>query len=203
MLELSDRATARAAAAAATAMVVAARARAAAATATAAAAAATATVEAATAMAAKVALVAEAEADALERAIADDGEGGNSGVAGPPEASEASEVPDDYVRPIANEIMTDPSSTAGGSTYERTAVSGARGLLGFLSDTDAGDACPAPRALTANPVDSNLSPHAVAFRPSPPSQHTDAITQARLMWHEAAAALGEDADAAASLLVVL
>ena len=139
----------------------------------------------------------------MEWAIANDGEGGSSGAASPSEASEASEVPDDYVCPITNEILTDPVSTAGGSTYERTAISGARGLLGFLSDTDAGDACPAPRAPAVNPVGSNLSPHAVAFRPPPPSQHTDAITQARLMWHEAAAALGEDADAAASLLVIL
>ena len=48
--------------------------------------------------------------------------GGSSGVAGPSEASEAAEVPDDYVCPITSEIMTDPVSTVDGFTYERTAI---------------------------------------------------------------------------------
>ena len=95
--------------------------------------------------------------------------------------------------------MTQPmgDGTVDEFTYE---ISGACGLLGFLSDTDDGDACPAARAPAASPAGSTLSPHAAAFRPS---QHTDAITQARLMWQEAAAALGEDTDAAAGLLVIL
>ena len=52
-----------------------------------------------------------------------DGGGGSSGAAGPSEASEAAEVPDDYVCPITAEIMTDPVSTLDGFTYERTAIS--------------------------------------------------------------------------------
>ena len=149
------------------------------------------------ATAAKAALLAEAEADALEWATANGGEGGSCGAAGPLESSEAAEVPDDYVCPITNETVADPISTVDEFTYE---ISGACGLLGFLSDTDDGDACPAARAPAASPAGSTLSPHAAAFRPS---QHTDAITQARLMWQEAAAALGEDTDAAAGLLVIL
>ena len=67
--------------------------------------------------------VAAAAADALERAMADSGEGGSSGAASPSEASEAAEVPDDYVCPITAEIMTDPVCTVDGFTYERTAIS--------------------------------------------------------------------------------
>ena len=55
--------------------------------------------------------------------MAEDAEGGSSGVASPSEASEAAEVPDDYVCPITAEIMTDPVSTSDGFTYERTAIS--------------------------------------------------------------------------------
>ena len=44
------------------------------------------------------------------------------GVAGPSEASEAAEVPDDYICPITAEIMTDPVSTLDGFTYEREAI---------------------------------------------------------------------------------
>ena len=51
-----------------------------------------------------------------------DGGGGSSGAAGPEEASEAAEVPDDYICPITSEIMTDPVSTVDGFTYERTAI---------------------------------------------------------------------------------
>ena len=51
-----------------------------------------------------------------------EGEGGGSGAAGPSEASEAAEVPDDYICPITAEIMTDPVTTADGFTYERTAI---------------------------------------------------------------------------------
>ena len=54
--------------------------------------------------------------------MTDDNEGGNSGAAGPSEASEAVEVPDDYICPITAEIMTDPVSTADGFTYEREAI---------------------------------------------------------------------------------
>ena len=43
-------------------------------------------------------------------------------MAGPSEASEAAEVPDDYVCPITAEIMTDPVSTLDGFTYEREAI---------------------------------------------------------------------------------
>ena len=55
----------------------------------------------------------------MERATAG---GGNSGAAGPSGASEAAEVPDDYVCPITSEIMTDPVSTLDGFTYEREAI---------------------------------------------------------------------------------
>ena len=65
---------------------------------------------------------AAAKADALERATADAGEGGSGRAAGPPEASEAAEVPDEYVCPITAEIMTDPVSTLDGFTYERGAI---------------------------------------------------------------------------------
>ena len=58
--------------------------------------------------------------DALDQAIA--GEGGGSGAAGPSQASEAREVPDDFVCPITAEIMTDPVSTSDGFTYERAAI---------------------------------------------------------------------------------
>ena len=54
--------------------------------------------------------------------MAEDSEGGNSKAAGPSEASEAAEVPDDYICPITAEIMTDPVSTMDGFTYERTAI---------------------------------------------------------------------------------
>ena len=75
------------------------------------------------AAAAEAAAVAEAEADALEQATAGGGGGSSSGAAGPALASEALEVPDDYICPITAEIMTDPVSTADGFTYERTAIS--------------------------------------------------------------------------------
>jgi hypothetical protein len=52
----------------------------------------------------------------------DGDEGGSSDAAGPSEASEAAEVPDDYECPITAEIMTDPVSTADGFTYERAAI---------------------------------------------------------------------------------
>ena len=52
-----------------------------------------------------------------------DGEGGISGAAGPSGASEAVEVPDDYICPITAEIMADPVSTLDGFTYERAAIS--------------------------------------------------------------------------------
>ena len=76
---------------------------------------------AAAAMAAAVeaAAAAEAEANALERATADSGEGSSSGSS---EASEAAEVPDDYICPITAEIMTDPVFTMDGFTYERAAI---------------------------------------------------------------------------------
>jgi hypothetical protein len=78
---------------------------------------------AATAAAAvEAAAAAEAEADALERAMADGGECSNNGAARSSEASEAAEVPDDYVCPITAEIMTDPVSTLDGFTYEREAI---------------------------------------------------------------------------------
>jgi len=113
------------------------------------------------------------------------------------------EVPDGCVCPSTNETMADHICTVDGWPFESTegtAVLGARGVLGFLSDTDDGDAWPATRASAANPAGSTLSAHAVAFRPSHPPQHTDAITQAGLVWREAAADLGE---AAAGLFVIL
>ena len=58
-----------------------------------------------------------------QRTTADGGEGGSSRAAGPSEASEAEEVPDDYICPITAEIMTDPVTTVDGFTYERTAIS--------------------------------------------------------------------------------
>ena len=48
--------------------------------------------------------------------------GGSSGAAGPSEAREAAEVPDEYICPITAEIMTDPVSTLDGFTYERAAI---------------------------------------------------------------------------------
>ena len=60
--------------------------------------------------AAAAAAAAEAEANALERAATDGGEGGSSGAAGPPEASEVA-VPDEYMCSITSEIMTDPVTT--------------------------------------------------------------------------------------------
>ena len=54
--------------------------------------------------------------------MAGGGEGGGSGAAGPSQASEAREVPDDFVCPITTEIMTDPVSTSDGFTYERAAI---------------------------------------------------------------------------------
>ena len=54
--------------------------------------------------------------------MTDGDEGGSSDAAGPSEASEAAEVPDDYVCPITAEIMTDPVSTLDGFTYERAAI---------------------------------------------------------------------------------
>ena len=55
--------------------------------------------------------------------MADGAESGSSGAASPSEASEAVEVPDDYVCPITAEIMIDPVCTSDGFTYERTAIS--------------------------------------------------------------------------------
>ena len=66
--------------------------------------------------------VATAKADALERATAGGGEGGGIGAAGASQASEAREVPDDFICPITAEIMTDPVSTSDGFTYERAAI---------------------------------------------------------------------------------
>ena len=54
--------------------------------------------------------------------MADGGECSNNGAARSSEASEAAEVPDDYVCPITAEIMTDPVCTLDGFTYERTAI---------------------------------------------------------------------------------
>ena len=54
--------------------------------------------------------------------MAGGGEGGSSETAGLSEASEAVEVPNDYVCPITTEMMTDPVTTADGFTYERTAI---------------------------------------------------------------------------------
>ena len=50
------------------------------------------------------------------------GEDCGSGAAGPSQASEAAEAPDDFVCPITAEIMTDPVSTSDGFTYERAAI---------------------------------------------------------------------------------
>ena len=54
--------------------------------------------------------------------MAGGGEGGGSGAAGPSQAGEAREVPDDFICPITAEIMTDPVSTSDGFTYERAAI---------------------------------------------------------------------------------
>ena len=48
--------------------------------------------------------------------------GGNRRAAGPSAASEAAEVPDDFICPITSEIMTDPVTTLDGFTYEREAI---------------------------------------------------------------------------------
>ena len=53
---------------------------------------------------------------------AEGGEGSGSGAAGPSQASEAAEVPDDFICSITTEIMTDPVSTSDGFTYERAAI---------------------------------------------------------------------------------
>ena len=73
--------------------------------------------------AAAAAAAAAAKAEALERATADGGESTSSWAAGPSEAGEAVEVPDDYVCPITAEIMTDPVCTVDGFTYEHKAIS--------------------------------------------------------------------------------
>ena len=72
--------------------------------------------------AAEAAAAAAAKADTLERAMTDGGEGGGRWAARPSEASEAAEVPNDYMCPITAEIMTDPVSTVDGFTYEREAI---------------------------------------------------------------------------------
>ena len=54
--------------------------------------------------------------------MAGGGAGSGSGAAGPSQASEAREVPDDFICPITAEIMTDPVSTSDGFTYERAAI---------------------------------------------------------------------------------
>ena len=54
--------------------------------------------------------------------MAGGGAGSGSGAAGPSQASEAREVPDEFVCPITTEIMTDPVSTLDGFTYERAAI---------------------------------------------------------------------------------
>ena len=54
--------------------------------------------------------------------MTDGDEGGSGQAADPSEASEAAEVPDDYICPITSEIMTDPVSTSDGFTYERAAI---------------------------------------------------------------------------------
>ena len=77
---------------------------------------------AASTAAAEAAAAAAAAADALERVMADGAESGSSGAASPSEASEAVEVPDDYICPITAEIMTDPVCTLDGFTYERKAI---------------------------------------------------------------------------------
>ena len=51
-----------------------------------------------------------------------EGSEGGSGAAGPSQASEAREVPDDFICPITAEIMTDPVCTSDGFTYERAAI---------------------------------------------------------------------------------
>ena len=65
---------------------------------------------------------APATADALEQLVAVGSEGGINGAAGPSEASEEAEVPDDYMCSITAEIMTDPVCTSDGFTYERAAI---------------------------------------------------------------------------------
>jgi hypothetical protein len=67
--------------------------------------------------AAAAAAAAAAKVDALDRAIASGGEGGGSRAAGPSQAREARDVPDDFICPSTSEIMTDPVSTSDGFTY--------------------------------------------------------------------------------------
>ena len=64
----------------------------------------------------------EVVADALEQVVAVGSEGGINGAAGPSEASEEAEVPDDYMCSITAEIMTDPVCASDGFTYEREAI---------------------------------------------------------------------------------
>ena len=54
--------------------------------------------------------------------MAGGGESGGSGAVGPSQASEAAEVPNDFICPITAEIMTDPVTTVDGFTYERAAI---------------------------------------------------------------------------------
>ena len=55
--------------------------------------------------------------------MTDGGEGGSRWAsAGPSEASEATEGPNEYMCPITAEIMTDPVTTVDGFTYEREAI---------------------------------------------------------------------------------
>ena len=72
--------------------------------------------------AAEAAAAAAAKADALERAMNDGGGGGSSVAVGASEASEAAEVPNDYMCSITAEIMSDPVTTVDGFTYEREAI---------------------------------------------------------------------------------
>ena len=58
----------------------------------------------------------------MEQTAAAGSEVGSSRAAGPSEASEAVEVPDEFWCPITAEIMTDPVSTQDGFTYEREAI---------------------------------------------------------------------------------
>eukprot|EP00964_Phaeocystis_antarctica_P081246 scaffold50802_cov63-Phaeocystis_antarctica.AAC.3 len=148
----------------------------------------------------EAAVAAEAEADALEWATADNCKG-LSRTGGPSEVSEAAEVPDHYVCPITTEIMTDPVSTADGFTYEREAISE------WLRTKDTSPRTGAKlesktlipnhlvRCVLRAFIEASSAPsttslqHAEVSRQALPSQHTDTITQARLMWLEAAAAL--------------
>ena len=157
--------------------------------------------EEAVAAAAAAVAAAAVKAETLERAIIGDGEGGSSGVASPSEASEAAEVPADFICPITAEIMTDPVSTVDGFTYEREAISK------WLRTNDTSPRTGAKlesktlipnhlvRCVLRAFIEASSAPsttslqHAEVSRQALPSQHTDTITQARLMWLEAAAAL--------------